>query len=150
MKGSKLAVLVGSVALLAAGAAYGIDLGGSVQNAAKDATQEGSKIAVEKEMNKDLASKNCTFTPKTTDLSCDLNEILNTLKEQKTIAEKSGYSKDVDIFVKIGQGKDAKNPSLGSDRSSKVRTELIKKVSWWDWYDTSIDGDQLELSVKIH
>jgi uncharacterized protein YjhX (UPF0386 family) len=145
----KLAALAGAVVLLAAAGAQALDLGGAVQNKAKDAAHAGGKIAVEKEINKNLAEKNCAFTPKTTDLTCDLQDILKTLKEQKTIAEKSGFASDVDIFVKIGQGKDKANPSLGSDRSSKVRTELIKKVSWWDWYDTSIDGDQLELSVKI-
>ncbi len=149
MKVTKLAALVGAVALLVSTNAQALDLGSSVGNAAKDAAHAGGKMAVEKDINKNLAAKNCAFTAKTTDLTCDLQDILKTLKEQKTIAEKSGFASDVDIFVKIGQGKDAKNPNLGSDRSSKVRTELIKKVSWWDWYDTSIDGDQLELSVKI-
>lgn len=149
MKGTRLAALAGAVVLLVSASSQALDLGGKMQNAAKDAAHAGGKMAVEKEINKNLAEKNCSFTPKTTDLSCDLQDILKTLKEQKTIAEKSGFAKDVDIFVKIGQGKDKANPSLGSDRNSKVRTELIKKVSWWDWYDTSIDGDKLELSVKI-
>lgn len=134
---------------LAAGTAGALDLGGKVQNAAKDAAHAGGKKAVESEINKNLAKKNCSFKPKSTDLTCDLDDILSTLKDQKMIAEKSGFARDVDIFIKVGQGKDAKNPSLGSDRNSKVRTELIKKVSWWDWYDTSIDGDKLELTVKI-
>lgn len=150
MKRSKLAVLIAVFALLAAGAAQGLDLGGTVQNKAKDAAHTGSKMGVEKEINKNLAEKNCAFKPKTTELTCDLNDILSTLKDQKTIAEQSGFANDVDVFAKIGQGKDTANPSLGSDRSNKVRTELIKKVSWWDWYDASIEGDRLELSVKIH
>ncbi|HSA58269.1 MAG TPA: hypothetical protein VLJ37_01115 [bacterium] len=149
MKGTRLAALAGAIALLVSANSQALDLGSKVGNATKEAAHAGGKMAVEKEINKNLAEKNCSFKPKTTDLSCDLQEILKTLKDQKTIAEKSGFANDVDIFVKIGQGKDAKNPSLGSDRNSKVRTELIKKVSWWDWYDTSIDGDQLELSVKI-
>lgn len=151
MKSAKLATLAFAAAFVVAGlgSARALDLGSKVGNAAKDAAHAGGKMAVEKEINKNLAEKNCSFTPKTTDLSCDLQDILKTLKDQKTIAEKSGFANDVDIFVKIGQGKDSKNANLGSDRSSKVRTELIKKVSWWDWYDSTIDGDKLELSVKI-
>lgn len=149
MTGTKIAALAGALALIVSANAQALDLGSKVGNAAKDAAHAGGKMAVEKEINKNLAEKNCSFTPKTTDLSCDLQDILKTLKEQKTIAEKSGFANDIDIFAKIGQGKDSKNPNLGSDRSSKVRTELIKKVSWWDWYDSSIDGDKLELSIKI-
>lgn len=151
MKSAKFAslALAAVFAVVGLGSAHALDLGSKVGNAAKEAGHAGGKMAVEKEINKNLAEKNCSFSPKTTDLSCDLQDILKTLKDQKTIAEKSGFASDVDIFVKVGQGKDAKNANLGSDRSSKVRTELIKKVSWWDWYDSSIDGDKLELSVKI-
>lgn len=150
MKAKKIMTVAVGAMILAAGAAYGLDLGSSVGNKVKDGVQAGSKIAVEKQINKDLAAKNCTFTPKTTELSCDLNDILKTLKDQKTVAEKSGYSSGVDIYAKVGQGNDKKNPNLGDQRLLKVRTELIKKVSWWDWNDSAVEGDKLELSVKIH
>ncbi len=151
MKGKKTGVLAaaGLLAVFAWGAAHAFDLGGKVENATKDAAHAGGKKVVENEINKNLAEKNCTFKAKSTDLSCDLSDILKTLKDQKTIAEKSGFSKGVDVFAKIGQGKDSKNPSLGSQRTSKVRTELIKKVSWWDWNDSEVNGDKLELSVHI-
>jgi|SRR5579885_3226571 len=131
------------------GTVSAFDLGSKAANVTKDVAHAGGKKAVEQQINKNLAEKNCSFKPKTTQLSCDLNDILKTLKDQKTIAEKSGFSKGVDIFAKIGQGKDAKNPSLGSQRTDKVRTELIKKVSWWDWNDAAVAGDNLELTVKI-
>lgn len=134
---------------LMGGRAGALDLGGKIENAAKDAAHSGAKKVVESEINKNLAKKNCAFKPKSTELTCDLGDILSTLKDQKMIAEKSGFANDVDIHVKIGQGKDGKNASLGTDRSNKVRTELIKKVSWWDWYDTNVEGDKLELTVKI-
>lgn len=150
MRSIKIMAVAAVAALSVAGAAYGLDLGSTVGNKVKDGAQAGGKIAVEKQINKDLAAKNCSFTPKTTDLSCDLNDILKTLKDEKTVAEQSGFSSGVDIYAKVGQGKDPKNSNLGSDRMQKVRTELIKKVSWWDWNDMAVDGDKLELSVKIH
>lgn len=152
MKSAKIGALALAAAFVVVGlgAAQALDLGSAVGNKVKDGVQAGSKIAIEKQINKDLAAKNCSFTPKKTDLSCDLNDILKTLKDEKTVAEQSGFSSGVDIYAKVGQGNDPKNSNLGSDRMLKVRTELIKKVSWWDWNDTAVEGDKLELSVKIH
>jgi uncharacterized protein YjhX (UPF0386 family) len=150
MKAIKIMSLTALAVFAVAGVAHALDLGSSIGNKVKDGAQAGSKIAIEKQINKDLAAKNCSFTPKTTELNCDLNDILKTLKDQKTVAEQSGFSSGVDIYAKVGEGNDSKNPSLGSQRMTKVRTELIKKVSWWDWNDTTVTGDKLELSVKIH
>ena len=150
MRSIKYVAAAAVAALMVGGAAYGFDVGSAVGNKVKDGAQAGGKIAVEKQINKDLAAKNCSFKPKTTDLSCDLSDILNTLKKEKTVAEQSGFSSGVDIYAKVGEGKDPKNSSLGDQRLTKVRTELIKKVSWWDWNDATVDGDKLELTVKIH
>jgi hypothetical protein len=149
MKSVKTGVVVLAAAMVVAGAAYGLDLGSTAANKAKDAAHAGGKMGVEKQINSDLAKKNCGFKPKTTDLTCDLSDIINTLKNEKSVAEQSGFANDVQIYAKVGQGKDPKNANLGSQRTTKVQTELIKKVSWWSWYDSAIDGDSLELSVKI-
>lgn len=129
--------------------ASAFDVGGAVGGAAKDAAKAGGRKVVESEINKNLKEKDCSFKPKSTELNCDLDDILSTIKAQKTIAEKAGLANDVDIYINIGRGNDKKNPNLGSDRMSLVREKLIKKISWWDWYDRMKDGDQLELSVKV-
>src|SRR4026207_2412459 len=103
MKAIKILAVTAVAAFAVAGAAHALDLGGAVGNKVKDGAQAGGKIAVEKQINKDLAAKNCSFTPKTTDLSCDLSDILKTLKDEKTVAEQSGFSSGVDIYAKIGQ-----------------------------------------------
>ena len=149
MKGIKIGTALAAVMFLAVGSAYGFDIGNKIGNAAKDGVKAGSKMVVEKEINKNLAEKNCSFKPKTTQLTCDLSDILNTIKTQKTIAEKSGFANDVDIHAEVGEGKDAKNSGLGSDRAALVRNELRKKVSWWDWYDQSVPGDDLKIYIKI-
>ncbi len=157
MKVTKTTIVVGAMMgammLLTAGTVSALNLGGGIGgkigNAAVDVAHSGAKGAVESDINKNLAAKNCSFVPKSTKATCNLDDILNTLKKQKTIAEKSGFSNDVDIFVKIGQGNDKKNRDLGNQRSALLETELIKRVSWWDWRTNYVPGDTLEFSVKI-
>ncbi len=141
---------VGALAMLLAGSgAWALDLGNPAANAAKDVTHSVSKSAVESEINKDLKKKNCAFKPKTTELNCDLSDVLGTLNEKRAVAEQSGFSNDVDIHVEVGQGVYPKNANLGYQRVDRVRNELRKKVSYWDWYDASVDGDKLNIFVKI-
>jgi hypothetical protein len=149
MKGITVSLVVGIMALVGYGSASAFDLGGAAQNATKDAAHEGSKKVVESQINKNLAEKHCAFKPKTTDLTCDLNDILSTIKTQKTIAEKSGFSNNVVLNVDVGQGKDSKNPNLGGQRMDIVRNQLHKKISWWDWWDESVSGDDLKITVKV-
>ncbi len=126
-----------------------LDLGGKLQNTAKDAGHKGSKMAVQSQINKSLKEKNCSFKPKSTELTCDLEDILSTFNTQRVVAEQSGFSKDVDIHITVGQGSDPKNPSLGSQRMDEIRNKLKKKTNYWDWYDSTEAGDKLTLSVKI-
>ena len=74
---------------------------------------------------------------------------VDALKTQKAVAEQSGFANNIDIHAEVGEGKDPKNSSLGSDRAALVRNELRKKVSWWDWYDQSVPGDDLKIYIKI-
>ena len=146
-------VVFGLSAVIAAGlfavSALAFDLGGKVKDATKGAVGAASKAVVEKEINKDLRSKNCAFKAKSTELTCDLSDLLSTLKTKKAIAEESGFANDVDIHVEVGQGSDPKNPNLGYQRLDVIRNELKQKVSWWDWYDMSVSGDKLNVYVKI-
>jgi hypothetical protein len=140
---------VAALSLAAYGSASAFDLGGKVQNATKDAAHAGGKKVVENEINKNLAEKHCAFKPKSTDLTCDLNDILSTIKTQKSVAEKSGFASNVVLNVDVGQGKDPKNSNLGSQRMDIVRNQLHKKISWWDWWDESVSGDDLRITVKV-
>ena len=138
------AALVGLI-----GTASALDIGGSVKGATKDAAKAGSKAVVANEINKNLKEKNCSFKPKTTDLTCDIEDILGTIQTQKSIAEKSGFTNDVDLYVEVGRGKDSKKPNLGVERADLIRNKLRQRISWWDWYDSVIEGDRLNLYVKI-
>lgn len=145
LRSAAVAVAVG----LFAGSAWAFDLGGKMKDAAKEGAKAGSKSVVEKEINKNLKEKSCSFKPKTTELTCDIDELLGTIKAQKSIAEGSGLANDVDIYVEVGRGKDPKNSSLGSERADVVRNKLRQKISWWDWYDSMTEGDALKIYVKI-
>jgi hypothetical protein len=135
------AILIGFFAFQASA----LDIGGAMKGAAK----AGGRAAVEKEINKNLKEKNCSFKPKTTELTCDLDDILSTLKTQKSIAEKSGLARDVDVHVNIGEGKDPKNSNLGYERERLIDAKLIKKIGWWDSWSHRVPGDKLEIYVKI-
>jgi hypothetical protein len=154
MKVTKITVLVGAMMLLAAGTVSALNLGGGIGGkiggAAVDVAHSGAKSAVENDINKNLAAKNCSFAKESVEPTCDLKEILNTLKKQKTIAEKSGFASNVDIYARIGQGNSKKNKNLGEQRTELINTELMKKVSWWDWRTNRVPGDGLELTVKIN
>ena len=149
MRGIKIGVLIGTLTFLAAGSSQAFDLGGKLESAAKEGVHAGAKKVVEQEINKNLAQKHCAFKPKSVDLTCDLNDILSTIKTQKSVAEKSGFASNVILNVDVGQGKDPKNSSLGSQRMDIVRTKLHQKISWWDWWDSSVTGDNLKISVDI-
>ncbi len=142
-------VAVGVIALSLAAGAYAFDVGGAVGGAVKDAAKAGGKAVVASEINKNLEKKDCAFKPKTTELTCDIQDILGTIKTQKSIAEKSGLANDVDLYVEIGRGKDPKNPNLGSERREYIENNLRRKISWWDWYDSMAEGDKLHIFVKI-
>lgn len=132
-----------------ASSALAFDLGGKMKDVSKDAAKGASKKVVENEINKSLKEKNCSFKPKTTTLTCDVEDILSTLKNEKTVAEKSGFARNVEIYAEVGRGKDPKNSKLEDQRLQLVRNELKKKINWWNWNDSVIDGDKLILSVKI-
>ena len=142
-------VVVALVAISLAAGAYALDIGGAVGGAVKDAAKGAGRSVVASEINKNLEKKNCAFKPKSTELTCDIQDILGTIKTQKTVAEKSGLANDVDLYVEIGRGKDAKNPSLGSERREYIQNNLRQKISWWDWYDSMTEGDNLRIYVKI-
>jgi hypothetical protein len=141
------------IAVLSLGAfalsASALDVGGIAEKGAKDAGKAGGRAAVESEINKNLKEKNCSFVQESMETTCNIDDILSTLKTQKSIAENAGLANDVDIYVVVGRGNEKKKPNLGSDRMALIREKLIKKISWWDWYDRMQDGDKLELSVKV-
>lgn len=151
MKKVSLVVVVGSFAVagLFAVSASAFDIGGAVKSAAIEGAKAGGRAVVEKEINKKLREKNCTFKPKTTELTCDINDILGNIKTQKTVAEKSGLSNDVDLYVEIGRGKDKANSNLATERQDLIRNKLRSKISWWDWYDSIVEGDGLNIFVKV-
>lgn len=148
MRKTRVAGMVVALLCLAV-SAYAFDIGSKVKDAAVGAAKGASKAVVAKEINKDLESKNCAFKPKSTELTCDLADVLSTLKTKKAVAEESGFANDVDIYAEIGRGKDPKNLNLGTERADLIRNKLRQQISWWDWYDNMTEGDKLHIYVKI-
>lgn len=143
---TSVALAVGAVAVLClAPQAKALNLGG----VAKEAGKMGGRAVAEKEINKNLAAKNCAFKPKSSELTCDIQDILSAIRAQKTIAEQSGLANDVDLHVEIGRGKDPKNANLGSQRQDFIRNNIRQKISWWDWYDSMTEGDRLKIYIKV-
>lgn len=111
--------------------------------------QKGTHLAVEKEINKNLKQKNCTFKPKVLETNCDWKGMLDTLKNQKAFFEKSGLANNVYVHCNIGEGKDPKNLYLGDQRENLVDTQLINKIGYWDTMPHRVPGDGLECWVKL-
>ena len=150
MKVSRMLSIIAVLSVVSSAASLSaLDLGEKVKDTAKDAGKGASKKVVESEINKDLKKHDCSFKPKSTDLTCDLSDILNTLRTKKVVAEQSGFANDVDVYVEVGRGKDPKNPELSSQRSELIRSNLKQKINYWDWYDQTVEGDKLNIYVKI-
>lgn len=138
-----VAVAVGALAL--AGSAGAIDIGSSVKSTVKGGAEAGGKMAVEKQINDRLAKMQCSFKGKTTDTTCNLNNVVAELKAQHTVAEKSGFG-DFDINV-TAYGPDSKTAGA---RADTMRNKLKPMFGGWDyWVKSEVGGNDLMFQVKI-
>lgn len=124
----------------------------TVNSAVNKAVDMGKNKVIEDALNKDLAKKNCAFVDNSTQTTCDLNQVLNTLRSQESALKAAGLINNVTIYA-TAHG-DKKGAASAYNRSVSVRNALYDNApSWRYWYyrpaEKKDGSNQLELRVQV-
>ncbi|EKD51378.1 MAG: hypothetical protein ACD_62C00269G0004 [uncultured bacterium] len=100
---------------------------------------------VASDINKAIKSYNCAFknSTTTTDTTCDMSQVINTIKSKKSALETLGLAK---VYVHV---KASGNDTTAYKRSNFIRDRLYGEMNWYRYNVSSSTDNSNNLAIWV-